>query len=109
MASNTYPPVAAGSGTSSQGIEHPRWVGEVGGMAFLIAGDKRSGRQSGRGRRRKQTCVCVKPVSSERANKEIFCQVTSETARVEKKRSLVVKGVAIGEAGGHEGKYTFRY
>ncbi|KAG1650338.1 hypothetical protein GQR58_028122 [Nymphon striatum] len=66
-------------------------------------GYKRAGRESGRGRRRKQTCVCVKPVSSERANKEIFCQVTSETARVEKKRSLVVKGVAIGEAGGHEG------
>ncbi|KAG1650341.1 hypothetical protein GQR58_028122 [Nymphon striatum] len=65
-------------------------------------GYKRAGRESGRGRRRKQTCVCVKPVSSERANKEIFCQVTSETARVEKKRSLVVKGVAIGEAGGHE-------
>ncbi|KAG1650340.1 hypothetical protein GQR58_028122 [Nymphon striatum] len=67
-------------------------------------GYKRAGRESGRGRRRKQTCVCVKPVSSERANKEIFCQVTSETARVEKKRSLVVKGVAIGEAGGHEGE-----
>ncbi|KAG1680249.1 hypothetical protein GQR58_012484 [Nymphon striatum] len=67
------------------GIEHPRWVGEVGGMAFLIAGDKRSGRQSGRGRRRKQTCVCVKPVSSEQANKEIFCQVASDLARVKKK------------------------
>ncbi|KAG1705790.1 hypothetical protein GQR58_003759 [Nymphon striatum] len=46
----------------------------------------------------RRLCMCKACVERASANKEIICQV----ARVEKKRSLVVKGVAIGEAGGHE-------